>query len=186
MTTWKAIPGWIGLYEASDDGQIRSLTRVVSGRRHVGRIIRHSITPKGYRIVILSGRGVRKAYPLHRLIAETWIGPMPEGMQTRHLNDDKADTRVANLAYGTRADNEADKITNGFVHHNAAKSHCPQGHPYDEANTAPHRNGDKITGRRCRECHREAKRAYDARRRAKSANRDARVAERVEQRRAVA
>ena len=145
--SWAPIPGWVGLYEASDQGRIRSLTRTVDGRRHEGRVIGHSTTPKGYRIVVLSGRGMRKAYALHRLIAETWLGPLPDGMQTRHLNDDKADNRVVNLAYGTRAENEADRIRNGLVHYNAGKTHCPQGHAYDESNMVV-RDGS----RHCRTC----------------------------------
>lgn len=44
--------------------------------------------------------------------------------------------------------------------HLAARTHCPAGHPYDEANTRVY------DGRRfCRECGREAGRRYRARRR---------------------
>lgn len=39
--------------------------------------------------------------------------------------------------------------------HNREKTHCPQGHPYDDANTGPTRGG---TGRRCRQCNRESER----------------------------
>lgn len=39
----------------------------------------------------------------------------------------------------------------------ADKTHCPQGHPYDEANTYHWRNE-----RHCRECRKAAKRRYRA------------------------
>jgi hypothetical protein len=40
---------------------------------------------------------------------------------------------------------------------NAAKTECPQGHPYDDDNTYPIPNGG---GRGCRKCRREADRRY--------------------------
>jgi len=43
---------------------------------------------------------------------------------------------------------------------NAEKTHCPQGHPYDEANTYRKPRGD----RECRICRRERERARSGRR----------------------
>ena len=43
---------------------------------------------------------------------------------------------------------------------NAGKTHCPQGHPYDEANTY-HRAYDH--SRQCRACNRERARAWKQR-----------------------
>ena len=45
---------------------------------------------------------------------------------------------------------------------NAAKTHCPQGHPYEGDNLYVNPRGQ----RKCRECLREDKRRYYARRRA--------------------
>ena len=49
----------------------------------------------------------------------------------------------------------------------AEKTHCPQGHPYDDANTYHYRKVDKRTGityheRQCRTCRRERSRARRA------------------------
>jgi hypothetical protein len=44
---------------------------------------------------------------------------------------------------------------------NAAKTHCPQGHPYDEVNTYRQRRGSRA----CRICMREASKRYEERRR---------------------
>lgn len=32
MTTWRAVPGWAGLYEVSDEGQVRSVSRLAGTR----------------------------------------------------------------------------------------------------------------------------------------------------------
>lgn len=53
-----------------------------------------------------------KAY-LHRLICEAFNGPCPAGMQCRHLDGDKTNNAAANLAWGTKAENEADKLRHG-------------------------------------------------------------------------
>ena len=45
----------------------------------------------------------------------------------------------------------------------ADKTHCPQGHPYDEVNTYRYTRKDGRTERHCRECTRQAKRKYRAR-----------------------
>jgi hypothetical protein len=43
--------------------------------------------------------------------------------------------------------------------HNAAKTHCPQGHPYDEANTGFQQRSPTNRGRRCRKCNAARQRA---------------------------
>lgn len=91
---------------------------------------------------------------MHRLVARAFLGPTDLPL-VRHLNDDPSDNRLANLAYGTSSDNALDSVRNG-THAWATKTHCPKGHPYDEANTIL-----KAGGRRnCRECHREQARQW--------------------------
>lgn len=53
-----------------------------------------------------------KAY-LHRLICEAHHGPCPVGMECRHLDGDKKNNAAANLAWGTKAENEKDKQDHG-------------------------------------------------------------------------
>jgi hypothetical protein len=42
--------------------------------------------------------------------------------------------------------------------HQREKTHCPKGHPYDEANTRRYRHITGGMARQCRACHREATR----------------------------
>ena len=49
-----------------------------------------------------------------------------------HHDDDPLNNALANLKWGTRADNEADKIRNG--NHSKNWTHCRRGHPFDEVN----------------------------------------------------
>lgn len=52
---------------------------------------------------------------IHRLAYEAIIGPIPEGLVVRHLNDIPSDNRIENLALGTQSDNMLDCVRNG--HH---------------------------------------------------------------------
>lgn len=65
----------------------------------------------------LSKGGKARTFSLHRLIAEAYI-PNPNNYPAvRHLNDDRTDNRVENLAWGTVSDNMKDKFTNGYKMH---------------------------------------------------------------------
>lgn len=55
---------------------------------------------------------VEKAY-LHRLICEAFHGPCPDGKECRHLDGDKTNNAASNLAWGTKLENEADRIGHG-------------------------------------------------------------------------
>src|SRR5690554_3945556 len=118
---WKRIPGFKD-YEASRDGRIRSVTRevlykkngVLKSKKFKGRILKPCPNKDGYLVVSLcarKGRNVSKY--VHELIAITFHGPRPEGMQILHGNDIKKDNRAANLRYGTKFENYLDAVKNG-------------------------------------------------------------------------
>lgn len=68
----------------------------------------------GYIKVGLMKDGVLYRLRLHRLILEAFIGPCPKGMQGRHLDDNKENLRLSNLAWGTPHDNAEDRQRNGI------------------------------------------------------------------------
>lgn len=53
--------------------------------------------------------------PVHVLTALAWLGPRPPGMCVTHLNGERIDNRVENLAYRTPRDNALDKRTHGTM-----------------------------------------------------------------------
>lgn len=130
---WRPIPGWEDRYHASDHGRIKSLARVIQYRdgrhRPVGEAI---LSPKtsgsGHQQVSFWRGNKTTSRWVHRLIAETFLGPCPEGMEVRHLNGDPADNRLENLTYGTRRENLLDRERHGTNPHRN-RTHCPQGHP---------------------------------------------------------
>lgn len=103
METWKSIFGYEGRYEVSDLGNVR---------RVGGKLLRPVLTA-GYYVVTLCKDGASKNFRVHRLVAEAFLGPLPDGMQTLHGPEGKTVNHVGNLRYGTQPENEADKRRDG-------------------------------------------------------------------------
>ena len=96
----KKIPSAPG-YLATSDGQI-------IGRS--GCVLRGGMTPTGYCVVSLHCEARRVADYVHRFVLEAFVGPCPGGMQCRHLDGNPSNNRLGNLRWGTRQENEGDKI----------------------------------------------------------------------------
>lgn len=100
--TWKPIPGYEGLYEASDIGRIKSLDRRGSdGRKLKGVVLTPQLSgPKmNYLMVRLSDYyGKVKNLKVHRLVylsfSETEI---PKNRVIDHINGDTLDNSLKNL-----------------------------------------------------------------------------------------
>lgn len=157
---WRSVPGYEGLYEVSSLGRVRSLDR-----SYPHRLSGVPIPRRGKNLKLnTSGRYTRvsiggKSFQVHRLVALAFI-PNPEDYPVvRHLDDDKVNNSVMNLAWGTYRDNSLDATRNG-LNHNALKTHCPQNHEYTEESTYYQRK-EGTTSRICRVC----QRLHDAERR---------------------
>jgi hypothetical protein len=114
---WKDIPGeQFEGYQASDMGNIRSKDRIITTsagvvKRHKGKVL-NPTPPKPtapYRMVTINGKNYRVA----PLILTTFVKPKPyPKAEARHLNDDKSDDRLVNLAWGTKSQNTSDSVRN--------------------------------------------------------------------------
>lgn len=140
---WLPVPDYPG-YFVSNTGLVWSTRKRSSGGRLLTPLVQ-----RGYSRVTLYVDKQRKDKQVHALVALAFHGPRPPGLQIRHLNGDPADNRAENLAYGTPSENMLDKVRHG-THHEVNKTHCPQGHPYDEVNTSASRGK-----RECATCRRQ-------------------------------
>lgn len=120
---WQKIPGWEGIYEASETGMIRSVPRWIFQGNQWGQqmrcwrklvVLRQSPNSRGYLTVGLSRNGrTNSGQAVHRLIALTFLGPCPEGLQVCHNNGDQTDNRIENLRYDTPSENIRDALRHG-------------------------------------------------------------------------
>lgn len=107
---WLPAPGYEGLYEVSDIGNVKSMPRlVIRGNGNPlpvrGRILKICVCTVGYPVVVLCGRGAPKSTMVHRIVAEAFLGPQPHGMEVDHRNGKRDDNRAVNLRWVTRAEN---------------------------------------------------------------------------------
>ncbi len=94
-----------------------------------------------------TGYGVSGAGYLHRLMYRHFVGEIPTGLELDHLCRNRGCCNPLHLEAVTHAEN----MRRGYW---GAKTHCPRGHAYDEANTQINSiNG----GRQCRTCIRDRK-----------------------------
>lgn len=121
--TWRPVVGYEGLYEVSDMGRVRSVDRLVwrDGAQYSkphqvpkpGRLKAIHVQQLGYVGVMLWKDGEVSNHRVHRLVLEAFVGAAPEGTETLHGNGIRHDNRLANLRWGTWAENYADRIRHG-------------------------------------------------------------------------
>lgn len=66
-------------------------------------------------VLVYVALGRRRHLRVHRALLETFVGPRPHGMVTRHLDDVKRHNYLGNLCWGTVAENSADAMKHGKV-----------------------------------------------------------------------
>lgn len=104
---WKDIPGYEGIYQVNQFGQVRSLNY-----NHTGQ--KKRLKPRktrGYLRVALCKNGKVKNYRIHRLVAEAFL-PNPNNLPCiNHIDENKENNCLSNLEwcsyeyninYGTR------------------------------------------------------------------------------------
>jgi hypothetical protein len=85
----------------------------------------------------------------HHYAYERIHGHVPLGLEIDHLCRNPRCVNVEHLEAVTRLENI--RRSKGISVHNASKTHCPQGHLYDEDNTLRAKNGARL----CRRCNAE-------------------------------
>lgn len=118
---WKPVRGFEGLYEVSNLGQIKSLSRTVHRKNNrnqyiKGRIIRPAKTLDGYLRICLLKSGKRKSFLVHRLVAEAFIPNPKKLLEVNHKDEDKQNNNVNNLEWCSR------KYNNNYKNHNVKVS----------------------------------------------------------------
>lgn len=155
---WLPIAGYEGSYEISNFGRVKSLARPSLNRPN--RMIKERIRStnigwKGYIEITLRNGKKTKRCRIHVLVAEAFIGPRPDGHETRHLDGDPSNNTVSNLEYGPPLQNC----------HDSKKRYpdkCTKDHDLTiEGNI--YRRKDQPGIRICKICHNERQKKYHGR-----------------------
>lgn len=113
---WREIPGYEGLYEASNLGRIRSIARTVELINRYGQAATHSrqsveLIPAGDRNgrlqVTLSREGKSRTFGVGRLILESFGQPSPPGWWITYADEEPGNCALANLSWRPRGSTRA-------------------------------------------------------------------------------
>ncbi len=113
---WKDIPGYEGLYQVSNRGDVKSLDRITTGnrrRRIKGKLLSKTFTSTGYYKVELCKDGKRKSLKVHRLVAIAFIKNPDCKPYINHIDCNPLNNCVENLEWCTPKENTAHSITSG-------------------------------------------------------------------------
>jgi hypothetical protein len=113
---WQAIPGAC-LYEASSEGRVRSWSfpnNRQRKRRATPRLMVAHRRPDGYcQVKITTDEGVCLTRKVHGLVLRAFLGVPPGDWTASHMNGDRADNRIANLAWESLAQNIRRQVPDG-------------------------------------------------------------------------
>ena len=116
VEVWKEIDGYIGKYEVSNLGRVRSLNYKRSG---LPRELKYEMNSKGYYCVDLCKNGKRKKYKVSRLVASAFVENTHGLPEVNHKDEDKMNNRADNLEWCDRVSNN----NYGTRINKAAKAH---------------------------------------------------------------
>lgn len=103
---WRAVVGYEGLYEVSDQARLRvDPTRSVHGNVQPGRILTQWATTNGYLKVALTRDGRTRTTLAHAVVAGAFLGPRPDGQHINHIDNTRTNNVPSNLEYVTPAEN---------------------------------------------------------------------------------
>jgi hypothetical protein len=103
---WKDVKGYEGRYRISSHGRVWSVKRKDAlGRTVGGKYLRQHFSSVKYPMLALRDGKETKYFQTHKLVAENFLGPCPEGFIVHHKNSNKEDNRVENLEYVSRSEN---------------------------------------------------------------------------------
>lgn len=121
---WKDIPRYIGYYQASNLGKIKSIER--NGTKKGGRILKPVLAKNGYLVMTLRANGIKRVEKVHRLIAETFLSNSNNLPQVNHKDENKENNYVDNLEWCTQKyninyGNRNKKVSNKLINNKHSK-----------------------------------------------------------------
>jgi hypothetical protein len=101
---WRDVPGYGGRYQVSDHGRVRSFA--LSGRAKILTPRPRNSRQPHLRVMLTKKRHEdQQRFYVHRLVAEAFLGPCPEGYVVHHRDGNPLNNAVDNLEYCTHAQN---------------------------------------------------------------------------------
>lgn len=102
---WEPIQGYESLYEVSNLGNVKSLSKVRGCCNGGEKILKQQYAKSGYMIVGLCKNGKMKSFNVHKLVAKAFIPNFNNKPQINHIDGNKCNNKVDNLEWCTVSEN---------------------------------------------------------------------------------
>ena len=114
---FRQIPGF-PRYAIDENGKVLSIHKPGPGDKNnrpwsESRLLKPMLDKDGYHIARLSHDGKKQNIPVHKLVLTTFSTPCPSGMECRHLDGNRTNNHISNLAWSTHSENLRDKFRHG-------------------------------------------------------------------------
>lgn len=110
---WMPISGYEGLYSISNMGKVKSFNKVIwrksknggAWKEYNGGVLSQRMSTSGYiKVELCDLYGNKRGLFIHRLIADAFIGDIPDGYVVNHKDGDKTNNIVSNLEIVSKRD----------------------------------------------------------------------------------
>jgi len=116
---WKDVVGFEGIYQVSNFGRVKSVSKKLKGklssvRTSKERILKQSILSNynHLRVTLYDNYRV-KGMLVHRLVLEAFVGKCPDGHEACHNDGNPLNNHINNLRWDTSKNNSYDTIKHG-------------------------------------------------------------------------
>lgn len=117
---WHSLGEYGGLYEVSNHGSVRSVSRTVTftdnkpDRLIKGRVLKAQVNRYGYSCVRVSYAGKKHTIRIHREVALAFILNRDGKPQVNHIDGDKGNNHYKNLEWCTNSENQLHAVKNNL------------------------------------------------------------------------
>lgn len=116
---FRKIPSLQFLYEVNENGTI---FRNVKSKKQLKIKLDYHHSPKGYWTTFVSIKGKVHRVMLHKVVAECWLGPKPEGLEIDHIDRDSQNNDYRNLRYVDHSGQMKNRVLSSRIIEQAKKN----------------------------------------------------------------
>lgn len=128
MEEWRPVENWEDVYEVSNQGRVRSISRDIEysdGRiiHREGKVITPNKVNSGYYQITFYSHGGHERHYVHQLVAKTFIDNPNDYTEIHHKDHDKSNNCANNLEWVTHHQNIVESVKYHSPTHEYKDSH---------------------------------------------------------------